>query len=290
MIDKRQLDNLLLTKFGINSYEEAVEAARLGGQTVPEFLNQHLHEMNGETYGLPPMEQQEADALDAAIEEAKRQVARGEGQWVDSESAQLGIADLQRRRDSYQKRWYRPTPPPPTFDDDRRSNALEEHPEWGVIYTRDPDGKTTISRMNPPKEAEELASDLGAALEPMTAGVFDAFASVTFESASPRHTVSVARDRQIVVARFRGLRQSLDAVGYGGRTLRRDGSIASGTVMLDSEYDLTVGLRRLLRMHELGHALGYNHIASRRSIMNPTLGSDVTEFDRRAALVAFRRK
>ncbi|HEX5110762.1 MAG TPA: matrixin family metalloprotease [Vicinamibacterales bacterium] len=141
-----------------------------------------------------------------------------------------------------------------------------------------------------PKEAEELASDLGAALEPMTAGVFDAFASVTFESASHRHTVSVARDRQIVVARFRGLRQSLDAVGYGGRTLRRDGSIASGTVMLDSEYDHTVGLRRLLRMHELGHALGYNHIASRRSIMNPTLGSDVTEFDRRAALVAFRRK
>jgi matrixin len=140
------------------------------------------------------------------------------------------------------------------------------------------------------REAEALASDLGAALEPLTAGVFDAFASVTFESASPRHAVSVVRDRQIVVARFRGLRHSLDAVGYGGRTLRRDGSIASGTVMLDSEYDHTVGLRRLLRMHELGHALGYNHVASRRSIMNPTLGSDVTEFDRRAALIAFRRR
>ena len=140
------------------------------------------------------------------------------------------------------------------------------------------------------KEAEQLASDLGAALEPLTAGVFDAFASVTFESATPRHTVAVVRDRQIVVARFHGLRKSLDAVGYGGRTVRHDGAIASGTVMLDSEYDHTVGLRRLLRMHELGHALGYNHVASRRSIMNPTLGSEVTEFDRRAALIAFRRK
>jgi hypothetical protein len=140
------------------------------------------------------------------------------------------------------------------------------------------------------KDAEELAGDLRAALEPLTAGVFDAFGSVTFESATPRHTVSVARNRAIVVARFRGLRKSLDAVGYGGRTLRHDGTIASGTVMLDSEYDHTVGVRRLLRMHELGHALGYNHVASRRSIMNPTLGSDVTEFDRRAALIAFRRK
>jgi predicted Zn-dependent protease len=48
-------------------------------------------------------------------------------------------------------------------------------------------------------------------------------------------------------------------------------------------------MRRLLRIHELGHALGYNHVKSRRSIMNPTLGSEPTDFDRRAAMVAFRR-
>ena len=58
--------------------------------------------------------------------------------------------------------------------------------------------------------------------------------------------------------------------------------------MLDSEYDRTGGaMRRLLRIHELGHALGFNHVTSRPSVMNPTLGSEPTDLDKRVALIAF---
>jgi hypothetical protein len=44
-----------------------------------------------------------------------------------------------------------------------------------------------------------------------------------------------------------------------------------------------------LRIHELGHALGYQHVTTRTSIMNPAIGPDPTEFDRGGALIAFQR-
>jgi hypothetical protein len=139
------------------------------------------------------------------------------------------------------------------------------------------------------REVDELVADLKAGLSLLTGSAFDEFASVRRERVLVGTQVQVMREGEIVVARFRNVRQSLNAVGYGGRTARADWSIASGTVMLDSEYDRTDHMRRLLRIHELGHALGYNHVKSRRSIMNPTLGSEPTDFDRRVALVAFRR-
>jgi len=42
-------------------------------------------------------------------------------------------------------------------------------------------------------------------------------------------------------------------------------------------------------MHELGHALGYQHVESRTSIMNPSVGPEPTEFDRLGAIIAFAR-
>jgi hypothetical protein len=138
-----------------------------------------------------------------------------------------------------------------------------------------------------PVEAEEIARDLAEGLAVLSGGAFREFASVRVESARPGDRIGVMRDGVIVAARFRGIARALKAVGFGGRLARPDGTITSGTVMLDSAYDRTDRLRRLLRIHELGHALGYNHVTSRRSIMNPTLGSEPTEFDHRAALAAF---
>jgi hypothetical protein len=137
------------------------------------------------------------------------------------------------------------------------------------------------------RDASGLADDLSGGLNVLTATAFDTFASVRYEAAAAGDRVRVLRDGVIVVARFRGIAEGLGAVGYGGRLARADGSIASGTVMLDSTYDRTDGLRRLLRLHELGHALGYNHVTSQPSIMNPILGSEPTDFDRRVALIAF---
>ena len=76
-------------------------------------------------------------------------------------------------------------------------------------------------------------------------------------------------------------------VGDGGRTARADGTITSGTVLLDEDSDRDAERHRLLRIHELGHALGYNHVASERSVMNPTIGAEPTPFDRRVARIAF---
>jgi hypothetical protein len=78
----------------------------------------------------------------------------------------------------------------------------------------------------------------------------------------------------------------LATIGFGGRSTRGS-TIRAGSIMLDSEFDRVNETRRLLRMHELGHALGYNHVLSRVSIMNPKIGPEPTDFDRAAARLAF---
>ena len=60
-------------------------------------------------------------------------------------------------------------------------------------------------------------------------------------------------------------------------------------MFLDSRFDKNDDRRRLLRIHELGHALGQLHVETRPSIMNPSIGPEPTEFDRQAAVVAFQR-
>ena len=65
--------------------------------------------------------------------------------------------------------------------------------------------------------------------------------------------------------------------------------MVGGAIFLDRDFDCGDGRRRLLRLHELGHALGYQHVKSRTSIMNPAVGSEPTEFDRSGAIIAFQR-
>jgi hypothetical protein len=138
-------------------------------------------------------------------------------------------------------------------------------------------------------EADHLVDDLTAALELMTGGRFTAFAGVRRELVDTHGTTQVLRPGQIVVGRFRGVRENANTLGLGGRTVRANGTIASGALLLDSDFDRASDRRRLLRTHELGHALGYNHVAARSSIMNARIGTDVTDFDRRAAAAISRR-
>jgi hypothetical protein len=60
-------------------------------------------------------------------------------------------------------------------------------------------------------------------------------------------------------------------------------------MFLDRDFDHDDVRRRLLRIHELGHALGYQHVTTRASIMNPAIGPDLTDTDRAGAVVAFQR-
>jgi hypothetical protein len=91
-----------------------------------------------------------------------------------------------------------------------------------------------------------------------------------------------------VIGRYKGVQGIAHEIGIGGTFSRPDGTITSGAILLDEEFDRTSSRRWLLRTHELGHALGYNHVSSRVSIMNSNLGPEPTPFDREAARIAFR--
>lgn len=136
------------------------------------------------------------------------------------------------------------------------------------------------------REQDELVVDLTEALATLTGGVLTAFAEVRIEPLGEGDTAVLFRRGTIVVGRFRGVRAQAGTIGYGGRTTR-DGLITAGAVMLDRDYDRDSDLRHILRTHELGHALGYNHVLSATSIMNPRVGSPVTDVDRQAIQLAF---
>ena len=137
------------------------------------------------------------------------------------------------------------------------------------------------------QDIDELIADLTNGLGLLTADTFE-FARVERHAVAPGAAAPVSQLNTIVVGRFNGVRKALGTIGLGGRETRADGTIRAGAILLDNEYDRTNSKRRLLRTHELGHALGYNHVESRESIMNPRIGSEPNAFDREAVLLAFR--
>ena len=138
-------------------------------------------------------------------------------------------------------------------------------------------------------DATALEADLTVALRLLTGDNYQQFAAIHREVVLPGETIRLSRPRQIVVGRYDGLRRTRNMIGFGGRAARSDGRISGGAVLLDRDYDETSELRRLLRMHELGHALGFNHVQSQTSIMNPAIGPEPTRFDRMAVRIAFDR-
>jgi len=140
----------------------------------------------------------------------------------------------------------------------------------------------------PAADVDVMVRDLTDALATLTANTYTSFAQVTRESTAAGSRASTARNGVIVVGRYRDLKTKNNIVGYGRWAEREDGAIVGGAVFLDSIYDAGRD-KKLLRTHELGHALGYKHLTSRPSIMNPVLGYDVTDFDRQGAAIAFQR-
>ena len=135
-------------------------------------------------------------------------------------------------------------------------------------------------------EIAQLRDDLTEALGELTAGTLQAFRSISLERTTPGHVVRVLRPGQIVVGRFRGVQAGTGNLGYGGR-LAHGGTITQAAVVLDETFDRESSDRLLLRTHELGHALGLNHVESQPSVMNPHVGTSLTDFDRVAIRQAF---
>jgi hypothetical protein len=138
-------------------------------------------------------------------------------------------------------------------------------------------------------EIDAWQSDLTAALKTLTAGRFSAFASIAVETAAPGQRVTLQRSNQIVVAPFRGLTSSGNK-GYAQWATLTDGTVTAAVMMLDRDFDISSSpFRRSLRMHELGHALGYNHVTGQRSVMNAEATNTPTGFDTQVVAIAFQR-
>ena len=148
---------------------------------------------------------------------------------------------------------------------------------------------TATSESMTDAQAMDVASTLIAALPALTGGRFTAFASVIPESANPGASVSMMRTGDILVAHLKGLAGS-GAVGRGSWSTDDQSTVRGGYILLDRDYDISNGNRRSTRAHELGHALGYNHVTSRESVMNSPSTVEPNTWDRDSSRVAFQRE
>jgi hypothetical protein len=139
-------------------------------------------------------------------------------------------------------------------------------------------------------EVAQLVAHLTGGLSLLTGGTYTSFARVDVERPASGTRALVTRAGTIVVGRYNGILTFAQTIGYGRWAENPDGSVNGGAMFLDWNFDRDDARRRLLRIHELGHALGYLHVESRTSIMNPAIGPEPTDFDRAAAIVAFQRQ
>ena len=149
---------------------------------------------------------------------------------------------------------------------------------------------TATSESMTDAQAMDVASTLIAALPALTGGRFTAFTSVIPESANPGASVSMMRTGDIVVAHLKGLTTGSGAVGRGSWSTDDQSTVRGGYILLDRDYDISGAGRRSTRAHELGHALGYNHVTARQSVMNSPSTVEPNTWDRDSSRVAFQRE
>jgi hypothetical protein len=138
-------------------------------------------------------------------------------------------------------------------------------------------------------EVNLMLAHLNEGLALLTGNTYTSFASVDIERPSAGQRVTVLRAGKIVIGRYNGVTTFANTIGWGQWSEQSDGTITGGATFLDRDFDKNDSRRRLLRIHELGHALGYQHVNSRTSIMNPAIGPEPTTFDRNGAVIAFQR-
>ena len=138
-------------------------------------------------------------------------------------------------------------------------------------------------------EVADMVAHLTEGLALLTGNTFESFASVEIERPAAGARVTVMREGRIVVGRYTDIASLARTIGYGTWAELPNGTVTGGAMFLDRDFDKGTEQRRLLRIHELGHALGYLHVRTRTSIMNPSIGPEPTDFDRAAAVIAFQR-
>jgi hypothetical protein len=141
------------------------------------------------------------------------------------------------------------------------------------------------------EEVASLVGDMSNGLPLMTGGTFTAFSSVVIQTPDAGQTVHLRNTGFVTVSRQLGLTNGsgIDALGYGSWQLLGP-IVTGGTIALDQTNDVGA-FQKPVRYHELGHALGYNHVTTRVSVMNPVCCSviDPNPADQQATRLAFRR-
>lgn len=149
---------------------------------------------------------------------------------------------------------------------------------------------TAISDTVSDADVASLTADLADGYAILTDGKLGTFASVTSQTTAPGATVAVSNDARIVVTRIEGLTAATNFWGYARWSTTPDGQVTRGFVMIDAGFERSSSpFKRSLRMHELGHALGCQHVIGTVSVMNSNANSEPTTFDRNAARVAMLR-
>jgi hypothetical protein len=159
--------------------------------------------------------------------------------------------------------------------------VLQYSESGGVSYT-------ATSELMTDAQASELVSTLVSALPVLTGGRFSAFANQSSETANAGDSVTMTRIGDIYVAQFKGLAAG-GAAGRGSWSTDSRSAVRGGYIMLDRDLDISSARRGSTRAHELGHALGYNHVTARESVMNPT-AVELNGWDRDSSKVAFLRE
>lgn len=139
-------------------------------------------------------------------------------------------------------------------------------------------------------DVQAILQDMSWGLPEATGNALGAFASRGRYSPTAGERVGVRRTGTITLARYEGLQDATGYWGYGRWATDSSGAVVAGIVMLDARFDTSGSpYTRSLRVHELGHALGYGHVTARTSFMNSNGRILPTTFDASAARLAFRR-
>ena len=150
---------------------------------------------------------------------------------------------------------------------------------------------TGLGDMMSPAEADSVVADLNRAISPMTGRAFREFSSVRTALSGAGSVVDLWSEGAITVSWATGLQAATGSWAYGRWSSKGDGTVTTGLLILDTGFQRSGSpFVRSLRIHELGHALGYSHVTATPSVMNATALLEPTAFDRDATRIAFDRQ
>lgn len=140
-------------------------------------------------------------------------------------------------------------------------------------------------------DRDAILRDMRDGYEILTAGRIGSLTSVSTQTSGAGTTIAPRQDRKIVVIRGAGLTSATGFWGYACWSTTADGEVTSGFIILDNAFEKSTSpFHRSLRMHELGHTLGCQHVSTgRTSVMNSNARTEPNDFDRQAARIATLR-